>query len=594
MPSEKTIQFTDKSGNYLYPKIRTANVINDGHFLQVSDSGYQGYVLIWTAYGPKWQPVGSDSPVIRYRSFTSSDVHDGKVSFTGVNAPVGVETSQGNYYPVQKLSVELGVSGISIILDPYLVYQGTPSVTGTWRVWFAGGSQQLPPDLSVGTITMLQQSDSASGSFVATGLNQYVLNLSLPRGKTGKDGSDGVTPVLHGGTVTTLPAGSSVSASLVESDSNVYTLNLSIPRGDTGFLQQIQEYDASQSYSALDCVSYMGSSYQVLSAVYAGENPDNTPAKFLCIAAKGADGSDAHLQNSYQVVSSLTAGKIVVQNSTFPVALKTNLGSVYPLEKGSVTSFNDAWWIDPTPYLVYDDAPSFTGPWTVYFAGGLSIQLSDSETGTLNIKVGHDKQFTTLQSAVDYAVAVNPARAIVVLDPFQSDGVTPAVYQALDHAVIWPFQLKIRGPQQNLQTKPIISGHLIASQQGRLELENVQIRGRITASLNSTVYIGQCIVDDSAATSSQDIIKASRGAYICVSNTDLIGNTSYVIGITAQLGACVDVTGYSSLTNTRIALYTRYGSYIDAKQANLPITNATSEASPAINTVGNVNSYIHR
>lgn len=143
--SEKTIQFTDKSGNYLYPKIRTANAINDGNYLQVSDSGTEGWALVWTSQGPKWQAVVSNQQPLRYRNFTSSDVSQGKITLPQLNIPVGIETSAGNYYPVEKLSVELGVASVTVDLAAYLAYQGTPSVTGTWRVWFAGGTQDRMP-----------------------------------------------------------------------------------------------------------------------------------------------------------------------------------------------------------------------------------------------------------------------------------------------------------------------------------------------------------------------------------------------------------------------------------------------------------------
>ena len=45
----------------LYPVIKTSNVINDAHFIGVSDSGELGQVLTKTARGPRWvtpQPSG--------------------------------------------------------------------------------------------------------------------------------------------------------------------------------------------------------------------------------------------------------------------------------------------------------------------------------------------------------------------------------------------------------------------------------------------------------------------------------------------------------------------------------------------------------
>ena len=146
--SEHTIQLTDRSGNYLYPKIRTANAINDGGFLQVSDSGSEGQALVWTSNGPQWQPVSFEENPLRYRNFTSSDVSQGKVTFGELNIPVGVETSSGHYYPVEKSTVSLGVASVTVDLAAYLAYDGVSSVTGTWRVWFAGGTQDRMPILT--------------------------------------------------------------------------------------------------------------------------------------------------------------------------------------------------------------------------------------------------------------------------------------------------------------------------------------------------------------------------------------------------------------------------------------------------------------
>lgn len=71
----------------------------------------------------------------------------------------------------------------------------------------------------------------------------------------------------------------------------------------------------------------------------------------------------------YVSVSSLTDGVLAVAREAFPVGLITNLGTVYPIEKGTVTRSSGTWRIDPTAYLVYDNSASFTGPWTIWFAG---------------------------------------------------------------------------------------------------------------------------------------------------------------------------------------------------------------------------------
>lgn len=72
---------------------------------------------------------------------------------------------------------------------------------------------------------------------------------------------------------------------------------------------------------------------------------------------------------SSQDVSALTDGKIILTADTVPFMIRTSAGSYYPIEKGSLSVSSGSWVIDPAPYLAYDDAGSFTGTWTVYFAG---------------------------------------------------------------------------------------------------------------------------------------------------------------------------------------------------------------------------------
>lgn len=61
-----------------------------------------------------------------------------------------------------------------------------------------------------------------------------------------------------------------------------------------------------------------------------------------------------------------------LSGTNVPVGVRTNSGTYYPIEKGSVVIdiTNGQIKLDVTPYLAYDNAASFTGPWTVYFAAG--------------------------------------------------------------------------------------------------------------------------------------------------------------------------------------------------------------------------------
>ena len=87
---------------------------------------------------------------------------------------------------------------------------------------------------------------------------------------------------------------------------------------------------------------------------------------------RSQDNADMHLGSASVDVSELSAGFIAVNHDAIPVSLKTNKGTIYPLEKNSITISSGTWNIDPAPYLAYDDSASFTGTWTVYFAGGVS------------------------------------------------------------------------------------------------------------------------------------------------------------------------------------------------------------------------------
>lgn len=80
--------------------------------------------------------------------------------------------------------------------------------------------------LTIGSITTLGAGSQATATITGTSPNQ-VLNLGIPAGNTGNDGS---TPVISIGTVTTLPAGSQATAAMTSGGK----LNLGIPAGNAG------------------------------------------------------------------------------------------------------------------------------------------------------------------------------------------------------------------------------------------------------------------------------------------------------------------------------------------------------------------------
>ena len=76
-----------------------------------------------------------------------------------------------------------------------------------------------------------------------------------------------------------------------------------------------------------------------------------------------------------------------LSGTNVPVGVRTNSGTYYPIEKGSVVIdiTNGQIKLDVTPYLAYDNAASFTGPWTVYYAAG---SKGDKGDNALSFQIG--------------------------------------------------------------------------------------------------------------------------------------------------------------------------------------------------------------
>ena len=286
--------------------------------------------------------------------------------------------------------------------------------------------------------------------------------ISGPAGSPGPAGSAGATPVISGGSVTTLPAGSPASASLVSSGANTYYLDLALPVGSDGIPGSngtdgvsptvsvtsvtsgavIVTSDGSGETSATilngsdgsDGVSPAVSVTQVTSGavIVTSDGQGETSATILngtdgvsptCSVTSVTSGavivtSDAqgehfatilhgHLEGASEVVSALTSGAIVTTREAVPVALKTSAGNLYPLEKGTITISSGAWTIDPAAYLAYDNVSSFSGPWTVYFAGGVPDYMPIISGG--GAVVPHENQAYKVTLSSGTAIAVNSA-----------------------------------------------------------------------------------------------------------------------------------------------------------------------------------------
>ena len=96
-------------------------------------------------------------------------------------------------------------------------------------------------------------------------------------------------------------------------------------------------------------------------------------------------GPEGELEGSYLTFSSVTSNQVTFAGTeTLPVAVLTNAGNLYPIEKGSLTvdTVNDTCTVDVTPYLAYDNVQTFSGTWRVYFSAGSSDPGDDIATLT--------------------------------------------------------------------------------------------------------------------------------------------------------------------------------------------------------------------
>ncbi len=129
---------------------------------------------------------------------TFSSVSENNIAtLTGTSVPVGVRTNSGNYYPVEKGSVIIDVSGGTIQLDvsPYLAYDNVASFSGTWTVYFAAGKQGEQGNnalsFQIGTVTTLPAGSDATVTATVSEEGMVTLNMGIPQGEQGPQGATG-------------------------------------------------------------------------------------------------------------------------------------------------------------------------------------------------------------------------------------------------------------------------------------------------------------------------------------------------------------------------------------------------------------------
>ena len=97
--------------------------------------------------------------------------------------------------------------------------------------------------------------------------------------------------------------------------------------------------------------------------------------------------AEAKLEGGTAEITEVADNIATLSGTNVPVGVRTNSGTYYPIEKGSVVIdiTNGQIKLDVTPYLAYDNAASFTGPWTVYYAAG---SKGDKGDNALSFQIG--------------------------------------------------------------------------------------------------------------------------------------------------------------------------------------------------------------
>lgn len=195
------INATAGSGNA--PPESAATVSNDYWTLLVAkgDPGENGVTPTIDPVTKNWKIGNADTGVcaegkIEGGTATFSNVSEENIAtLTGTSVPVGIRTNKGNYYPVEKGSVVIDVSGGTINLDvsPYLAYDNSASFSGTWTVYFAAGKQGEKGNnalsFQIGTVTTLSPGSDATVTATVSDEGLVTLNLGIPAGTPGTDGT---------------------------------------------------------------------------------------------------------------------------------------------------------------------------------------------------------------------------------------------------------------------------------------------------------------------------------------------------------------------------------------------------------------------
>ena len=340
------------------------------------------------ATGPQGQPGTLENFVLEITELT-----EGNIAITQANAfPVAVKTNAGNIYPIEKGSMTASGTGYIIDPAPFLAYDNAASFSGTWHVYCAGGVKgdkgdtgatgaqgpkgdtgatgpQGPQGLSfdpdaTGELTDLPQYDeeAAGFAFLDIGNGDFYFKLSAASG----DWSDAI-PITgpQGATGAQGPKGDTGAAGAAGPQG---------PKGDTGATGAAGPQGPKGDTGETGATGPQGPKGDTGETGATGpQGPKGDTGE------TGPQGPSGVLTDFVLEITSLSSGNIAItQANAFPVAVKTNAGNIYPIEKGSMTASGTGYIIDPAPFLAYDNAASFSGTWHVYCAGGVKGDKGDT------------------------------------------------------------------------------------------------------------------------------------------------------------------------------------------------------------------------
>lgn len=186
----------DTAGSGNAPPETSATTSNDYWTLLVAkgDPGENGVTPTIDPDTKHWMIGEEDTGVLAEAKVeggtaTFSSVSENIATLATSSVPVGVRTNKGNYYPVEKGSVVVNISGGTVQLDvsPYLAYDNSSSFSGTWRVYFAAGEKgdqgNNALSFQIGTVTTLSPGSDATVTATVSNDGLVTLNFGIPEGK---------------------------------------------------------------------------------------------------------------------------------------------------------------------------------------------------------------------------------------------------------------------------------------------------------------------------------------------------------------------------------------------------------------------------